>query len=97
MTILKRELARSARGQVMNDEDWWFLAKDTDTGDVFVIHGWAHTDVRKPTGNSDVGSTHIELSVFLAEQRQNAAQQELRNLIRPLIDGNPDAARALEA
>ncbi len=81
----------------MNDEDWWFLAKDTDTGDVFVIHEWAHTDVRKPTGNSDVGSTHIELSVFLAEQRQNAAQQELRNLIGSLIEGKPDAPRVLKA
>lgn len=92
MSVLRSELARSTKGPVSSNEDWWYLCRDTDTGDVFVIHEWVHTDVAK-SGNSDVGSTHIELSAFLAETRQTAAQRELRKLIGSLVDETADAAR----
>ncbi len=88
MSVLKRELARSAKGPVSSNEDWWYLCRDTATGNVFVVHEWAHTDVTK-SGKSDVGSTHIELSNFLAETRPSAAQVELRRLIGSLVDGGP--------
>lgn len=89
MSVLKRELARSVKGPVSSNEDWWHLCRDTDTGDVFVVHEWAHTDVTKASGKSDVGSTHIELSVFLAETRPTAAQAELRKLIGSLVADAP--------
>ncbi len=87
MPVLKRELARSAKGPVMNNEDWWYLCKDTDTGSVFVLHEWAHTDVTRPSSQSNVGSKHIELSVFLVETRPTEAQSRLRQLIGSLVEG----------
>jgi hypothetical protein len=87
MAILKREFARSAKGPISSNEDWWFLCRNTETGDVFVLHEWAHTDVTKPTGKSDVGNKHIELSVFLLEPRPTSAQAELRKLIGSLVEG----------
>jgi hypothetical protein len=87
MALLKREIARSAKGPVSSNEDWWFLCKDTDTGNVFVLHEWAHTDVAKRTGKSDVGTKQIELSVFLMEPKQTPAQTELRKLIGSLVEG----------
>lgn len=95
MAIQKREFARSAKGPVSSNEDWWFLCRNTETDEVFVLHEWAHTDVRTSHGKSDVGSAHIELSVFLAETRQTGASRELRRLISTLADGNeskPDPA-----
>jgi hypothetical protein len=94
MSVLKRELARSVKGPVSSNEDWWHLCRDTDTGNVFVVHEWAHTDVTKASGKSDVGSTHIELSVFLAETRPTAAQAELRKLIGSLVDEKANAPRS---
>ncbi len=47
MALLKRELFRSARGTVMNDEDWWRLAFDTENKRLYVEHEWAHLDVRR--------------------------------------------------
>jgi hypothetical protein len=87
MSLLKREFARSVKGPVSSNEDWWFLCRDTDTGNVFVLHEWAHTDVTRPTGTSNVGAKHIELSVFLMEPKPTAAQTELRKLIGSLVDG----------
>jgi len=66
----------------MNDEDWWYLVRDTSTGRVFIKHVWEHTDVRK-MGKADRGSEHIELSVFL--NHQGKAQDELHKLIGSLV------------
>ncbi|WLA68545.1 hypothetical protein [Bradyrhizobium diazoefficiens] len=92
MPVIQRELARSAKGPVNNNEDWWYLCRDTDTGNVFVVHEWAHTDVAK-SGKSDVGSTHIELSNFLAETRPTGAQKELRRLIGSLVDAEANTPK----
>ena len=45
MALLKRELHRSIKGPVANDEDWWHLVFDTDTKRLYVEHRWAHVDV----------------------------------------------------
>jgi hypothetical protein len=91
MALLKREFARSQKGPVSSNEDWWFLCRDTDTGEVFVLHEWAHTDVTKPTGKSNVGTKQIELSVFLMEPKQTSVQAELRKLIGSLVEGQTNA------
>lgn len=85
LAVIKKEFARSAKGPVNNNEDWWYLCRDTDSGDVFVLHEWAHTDVTRSSSKPDTGSKHIELSVFLGETRRPTAQTELRKLIGSLV------------
>lgn len=87
MALLKRELHRTARGPVMNDEDWWRLVFDTDTKRLYVEHEWAHMDVRKG-GQAENGVAEIEIASFLSEASQGRAQQELLRLLTRLFEGN---------
>jgi hypothetical protein len=52
--------SRSARGPVMNDEDWWRLAFDTENKRLYVEHEWAHLDVRG-RGAANSGTEQIEI------------------------------------
>ena len=42
MSLLKKELYKSAKGPVANDEDWWRLVFDTDARRLYVEHEWAY-------------------------------------------------------
>ncbi len=73
MAILKRPFSSADLG--MGDEDWYYLARDTETGRVFVYHEWSHRKgVSFEGGNED-----IELGEFL--HRPGIAQEHLLRLI----------------
>ncbi len=78
MALAKRLFLQNEHG--VGDEDRYYLARDTDTGRVFVYHKWSrrHGDSYAP-GNAD-----IELDVFLAGQ--GAARAELLRLIGSLVE-----------
>ena len=61
MALLIRELQRSAKGPVANNEDWWRLVFDTDTKRLYIAHEWQHTAVRG-AGCSDSGKEQIEIT-----------------------------------
>ena len=84
MALLIRELQRSAKGPVANDEDWWRLVFDTDTKRLYVEHAWQHADVRG-TGHSDHGKEHIEIPEYLLQAGQTAGHRELWRLIQLLF------------
>jgi hypothetical protein len=65
------ELHRTAKGPVMNHEDWWRLVIDTESGRLYVEHEWAHTDVRK-TGGWNNGKIEISVEDFLKDGEQTA-------------------------
>jgi hypothetical protein len=73
MAILRRPFFSSELG--MGDEDWYYLARDTETGRVFVYHEWSH----KRGAGHEGGNEDIELDAFL--QHQGIAQDQLRELI----------------
>ena len=82
MPILRRQLHKTAKGPVMNDEDWWDLVFDTDTKRIYVQHKWEHVDVRGG-GASDHGSVDIELSAFIRDglgEERRQLQQVLESL-----------------
>jgi hypothetical protein len=87
MPILKREFHRSARGPVSSRdaEDWWFLARNSESGAVFVLHEWAHTDVRRTKSTSNIGNEHIELGTFLARGLATPEVREVTRLIGTLV------------
>ena len=65
----------------MGDEDWYYLARDTDTGRVFVFHEWSHRKGQAYEG----GNEDIELATYL--QQPGTAQQRLVELIGTLCRG----------
>lgn len=76
MTIQTRELYRSSNG------DRWCLARDSDTGRVFIIH--------EPNLSSGGQDSTIELGAFLSRGGMGPEKQELLRLIGTLIEGGPD-------
>lgn len=79
MPMLKKEFYKRANGPIMNDEDWWRLVFDTDAKRLYVEHQWSYLDVRR--GQCDGGKAELEISDFLNQSGQGAAQQELVKLM----------------
>ncbi len=86
MAILKRLFHRHERG--MGNEDWWYLARDTETGAVFVYNEWSY---REKNGY-EPGSAHIDLDAFLL--KRGTAQDRLRELIGTLVEDSDSADQA---
>jgi hypothetical protein len=76
MSIARKQFSSQAVG--MGDEDWFYLARDTDTDRVFVYHEWSHRKGQTHEG----GNEDIELATFL--QRSETHQDRLLQLIGTL-------------
>lgn len=74
MAIITRRFHYHEKGN--HDETWHELARDTETGEVFIEKGWARRD--------DVGDCRIELATFLATER-STARDKLVALIGSLV------------
>ena len=78
MGLLTKELYHSSNG------DRWHLARDLDTGQVFVRH-----QANLPSGGH---VADIEVGVFLS-QGKGPEQQELLRLIGTLVDDTADSQK----
>jgi hypothetical protein len=83
MAIVTRTFHYHENGN--HDETWYRLARDTETGDLFVEHAWAR--------GADVGEERIELRRFL-ETNRSTARDKLMKLIGTLVEGAADPAKA---
>ena len=90
MALLKRELNRSAKGPVQNDEDWWHLVFDTDAKRLYVEHRWGYVDVRG-AGEANSGTEQFEVGDYLKQGGQTAGHRELWRLLQGLFEVPPDA------
>jgi hypothetical protein len=61
------------------ETDWYFLARNPETGPVFVLHEWSH----RIRDTYKLDSEHIELETFL--NRGGTAANKLRELIGTLV------------
>ncbi len=87
MPVIKRTLDTRLKGPHMETEDWWHLAFDTETNDLFVEHEWSHTSLG--TSVSDSGTKRRAIAEFLGDTAHEAAKARatLRELIRSLVGG----------
>jgi len=76
MAILRRQFYYHEKGN--HDERWHWLARDTETGRVFVINGFA------PMGQEE-WETESEVAEFLATD-SSTARSNLLSLIGSLVD-----------
>ncbi|WP_336492241.1 hypothetical protein [Methylobacterium nigriterrae] len=84
MALLVRELQRSAKEAVTDDEDRWRLVFDTDTKRLYVEHEWRHSEARE-AGRSGQGKEQIEIPDYLTQAGQTAGHRELWRLIQALF------------
>ena len=85
MAVLKRQFFHHEHG--VGDEDWYYLARDTESGRVFVVREWSHR-----AGNTfEPGSGAIEIPVFLTGD--GPAEDSLLRLIGTLVEDASDAPR----
>jgi len=84
MAVLKRGLHSRAKGPVMNNEDWWRLVFDDETGRLYVEHEWHHVDVQG-NGAAREGTEEIEIADFLNEGGQGEGHRELRGIIESVF------------
>jgi hypothetical protein len=84
MALLKRQLhhQRLPKG----DDIQYFIALNTESRHVFVVHEWSCT----VNGRFESGSADIELETFLAER--GPAQDKLRELIGTIVKEPSDTA-----
>ena len=82
MAILRRQFSSSDLG--MGIENWYYLARDTETGRIFVYHEWS----RRRGETYEGGSEDIELDFFL--HHAGTAQDHLRELIGRWISPIPE-------
>jgi hypothetical protein len=78
MALFTRELYHSANG------DRWYLARNPDTGSVFIIH-----QANLPSGGH---MADIEIGVFLSQGR-GPEQQEVLRLIGTLVEETADGQK----
>lgn len=72
MAVQTRELYHSPNG------DRWLLARNPDTGQVFVLH--------EPNAPSGGKPAHIEIGTFLTRGGKGPEHQELLRLIGTLVE-----------
>jgi hypothetical protein len=77
MTTQRRELYHSPNG------DRWFLARDSESREVFVRH-----EANPASGGQ---STHIEIGAFLSRVDRGPEHQELLRLIGTLVEESSHA------
>lgn len=79
MTIERRLLHTHRRAP--GDEDSFFLARDSETGAVYVIHEW----LQPVNGRAVPASARLELDMFLSDS--GPAQDRMRELVGVLVEG----------
>lgn len=69
------ELFKRTKGPMANDEDWWRLIVDSETGEMRVEHEWSHTRINGL--QTDSGSKLFTLDEFHASDEPPRAKVAL--------------------
>jgi hypothetical protein len=82
MAVLTKQFFHHEKGN--HDETWYHLARDTDTGAVYIEHEWS--------GPGNTGSKRIQIGEFLSSPG-GTARDNLLKLIGTLVQETGDAPR----
>jgi hypothetical protein len=82
MAVFTRRFFYHEKGN--HDETWYYLARDTESGEVYVEHDWA--------ARGNLGSERIEIAEFLSGP-PITARHNLLKLIGTLVVESDDAPR----
>lgn len=78
MTIERVEIDRRIKGGMNEDEQWWYLCLDTDTGEFFIEHQWDYVN-RFNVSQASRGTERIEIEDYRGRgsEKIEAAKAEL--------------------
>ena len=82
MAVIKRCFHYHEKGN--HDEDWFNLARDTESGRVFIVHEWAH--------RADLGERELSIEEFLTLPGRGTRQQRFLELVGTLVEGPTDGS-----
>jgi hypothetical protein len=82
MAVVKKRFFYHEKGS--HDETWYYLARDTETGAVYIEHEWA--------ARADTGSKRVDIAEFLSGPSMTA-RDNLLKLIGTLVQETGDAPR----
>ena len=77
--VTRTAIYTKAEGALAQNEDWWVLVVDRESGKQSVEHEWSHTNGYGPGQNS--GTTTATVDEFLASDAPEAAKDRLRTMI----------------
>ncbi|MER8950716.1 hypothetical protein [Mesorhizobium sp. M0959] len=79
MPILRRLIYKHEKG--MGDEDWYYLARNTETGRVYIVHEWSHH-----AGKLKFESGDAEMEIVEYLQGGGTRQDRLLQMIGTLVE-----------
>jgi uncharacterized protein (DUF934 family) len=65
---------------MQEQEDWWSLVTETDTGQQFVEHKWSH--MHRQGGKVNEGEKTLPLAVFLETETDPLIIAKLKTVLR---------------
>jgi hypothetical protein len=79
MAMIKREIAKQAKGSLAEREDWWRLCYDTHSREFFVEHEWHHMDAYKSDAPSNEGTERHDVEGYdgMGSENLEGAMAEL--------------------
>ena len=79
MAIERTEIHSQRKGSMGEDEDWWTLLVDSESGEKTVEHEWSYTNAYGP--GQDSGTQIVTVDEFLAGNSDQTAKAKLRELL----------------
>lgn len=78
MAIERIQIHSRVKGGMNEDENWWYLCMDTDTGDFFIEHEWDYVNRFKPS-QVDRGTERSKVEDYKGpgSEKIDAAKAEL--------------------
>ncbi|MGK2740545.1 hypothetical protein ACSHT0_06585 [Tepidicaulis sp. LMO-SS28] len=67
------------KGSLAEDEDWWYLEVDEDSGQQVVRHKWHHCNPYKLSQPANEGSKTYSIDEFLSGDHDGRAKAALRD------------------
>lgn len=79
MAVTRTPIHSQAKGSRGENEDWWLLRVDTETGKETVEHEWSYSDANGPGQKS--GKSFVTVEEFLASDANKTVKEKLQSLL----------------
>ena len=80
MTSEKHRISYKAKGSLGENEDWWYLVVDSETGERSILHEWHNMNPYNSTVTSEGSKSHT-LEEFKTSDVGRALKGELAEIL----------------
>jgi hypothetical protein len=79
MAVTRTRIHSKTKGALAENEDWWVLIVDIESGSKSVEHEWSYTNAYG--SGQDSGKTTVTVDEFLASGADDAVKMKLRAML----------------